>query len=251
MSSALTGLTNYGKGRTLGHEGYGIVDEAGEGLKQHKKGDRVLISAISSCAACSYCRKGMNSHCLKGGWLLGHTVDGTQAEYVRIPLADSSLHPAPEKVNEKALVMLSDILPTGYECGVLNGKVSPGCSIAIVGAGPVGLASLLCSKLYTPAKIIVIDKDQGRLDVAKKLGATDVLIANCSEQEMMKRVMDLTDGLGTDVVMEAVGYPETLELAQELVAPGGVIANIGVHGKDCQLKIVKLWGRNICELHGV
>lgn len=188
----------------------------------------------------------MYSHCAKGGWVLGHTSDGTQAEYVRIPLADSSLHPVPEGVDEKALVMFSDILPTGFECGVQNGAVAPGKSLVIIGAGPVGLAALMTSKLYTPAMIIVIDRDVGRLGVAKKIGAQETVEAG-NDEAVVKKVMDLTGSVGADTVIEAVGVPPTLELAQDLVAPGGNIANIGVHGEGCRLKIDKLWGHNISE----
>jgi hypothetical protein len=185
----------------------------------------------------------MPSHCLKGGWILGHTVDGTQAEYVRIPLADSGLHHVPEGVNEKHLVMLSDILPTGLECGVQNGRVQPGQSVAVVGVGPVGLAAVMGSKLYSPSLIIAIDKDANRLKAAKKLGADHTV--NPAEANPLDAVMGLTDNTGADTVIEAVGVPETLEMAQDLVAPGGTIANIGVHGKSCTLKIEKLWGHNI------
>jgi len=230
-------------GTILGHEGFGVVHEPGPGVSRFKKGDRVLINCISSCATCNYCRRGMYSHCIKGGWILGHTVDGTQAEYVRIPLADSGLHLAPEGVDEKSLVMLSDILPTGLECGVLNGKVQPGSSVAIVGAGPVGLAALMTAKLYSPSLVIVIDRDPNRLRVAQKLGADHVVHGGESSPE--EAVMGLTDNTGCDTVIEAVGIAETLELAQDLVAPGGTIANVGVHGKSCTLKIEKLWGHNI------
>lgn len=185
----------------------------------------------------------MYSHCVKGGWVLGHTVNGTQAEYVRIPLADSGLHHVPEGVDNKHLVMLSDIMPTGHECGALNGQVKPGNSVAIVGTGPVGLAALMTSKLYSPSLIIAIDRDPYRLEVAKKLGADHVVDTTKASAE--EAVMGLTGGVGCDTVMEAVGVPETLELAQDLVAPGGVIANIGVHGKSCTLKIEKLWVHNI------
>jgi len=230
-------------GRILGHEGVGIVHETGPGVGRFKKGDRVLINCISSCATCPYCRRGMYSHCVKGGWILGNTIDGTQAEYVRIPLADSGLHQVPEGVDEKSLVMLSDILPTGLECGVLNGKVQPGGTVAVVGAGPVGLAALMTSQLYSPSLIIAIDKDPNRLEVAKKLGAHHVI--NSGEVDAEEAVMALTDKVGCDTVIEAVGIAPTLEMAQDLVAPGGTIANVGVHGKSCSLKIEKLWSQNI------
>lgn len=248
-------------GRILGHEGtcplkapklldarliytgVGVVHEPGQAVSSFKKGDRVLINCISSCATCNYCRRAMYSHCVKGGWILGNTIDGTQAEYVRIPLADSGLHHAPEGVDEKALVMLSDIFPTGLECGVLNGNVQPGSTVAIIGAGPVGLAALLTSKLYSPSLIVVIDKDPSRLKVAKKFGADYTI--NSGETSPEEAVMKLTDNTGCDAVIEAVGIAPTLELAQDLVAPGGTIANVGVHGKSCSLKIEKLWSANI------
>ncbi len=185
----------------------------------------------------------MPSHCVNAGWVLGHLVDGTQAEYIRIPYADSGLHHVPEGVNEKHLVMFSDILPTGLECGVLNGRVQPGSTVAIVGAGPVGLAALMASKLYSPSLIIAIDKDENRLQVAKKLGAHHTI--NPDKTDPVKALMDLTDNTGADTVMEACGIPATLEMAQDLVAVGGTIANIGVHGKSCQFKIEKLWVMNL------
>lgn len=220
-----------------------MVHEPGSAVSRFKKGDHVLINCISSCASCKYCRKGCYSHCVKGGWILGHTVDGTQAEYVRIPLADSGLHHVPEGVDEKSLVMLSDILPTGLECGVLNGKVQPGSTVAIIGVGPVGLAALITAKLYSPSLIIAIDRDPNRLKVAKKLGADHTV--NISEASAEEVVMRLTDQTGCDTVIEAVGFPQTLELAQDLLAPTAVLANVGVHGKSCKLKIEKLWGHNI------
>lgn len=231
------------EGITIGHEGVGVIEEAGSGVRAFKAGDKVLISCISSCATCRMCRRGMYSHCEKGGgWILGHLVDGTQAEYVRIPLADSSLHMVPDGVNEKALVMLSDIGPTGYEVGVLAGQVKPGSSVAIVGSGPVGLSALLTAKLLSPSILIVIDKDPGRLDAAKKMGADYVIQA---DEDVKKTVMDLTHGQGCDTVIEAVGIPATFELCQDLVAFGGNLANIGVHGAPTTLHIEKLWGYNI------
>ncbi|KIY01287.1 uncharacterized protein Z520_02839 [Fonsecaea multimorphosa CBS 102226] len=230
-------------GRILGHEGVGIVEEPGPGVSRFKKGDHVLINCISSCATCNYCRRGMPSHCVSAGWILGNTIDGTQAEYVRIPYADSGLHHVPKGIDEKALVMLSDIFPTGLECGVQNGKVQPGSTVAIVGAGPVGLAALITSRLYSPSLIIMIDRDPHRLKVAKSFGAHYTV--NSAAASPLETVMKLTDNIGCDTVMEAVGVPETLEMAQDLVAPGGTIANVGVHGTSCQLKIEKLWVHNI------
>ncbi|MEO8404758.1 MAG: zinc-dependent alcohol dehydrogenase family protein [Chitinophagaceae bacterium] len=230
-------------GRILGHEGVGIIEQVGVAVTNFKPGDHVLISCITSCGKCEYCRKGMYSHCEKGGWILGHLIDGTQAEYVRIPYADTSLYHIPADADEEALVMLSDILPTGFECGVLNGQVKPGDTVAIVGSGPIGLAALLTAQFYSPSLIIMIDPDDNRLQVAKKFGATHLI--NNKKQNVIDIVKKLTDGKGADTVMEAVGIPETFELCQMLVAPGGRIANIGVHGKPASLHLEALWGHNI------
>jgi alcohol dehydrogenase len=230
-------------GRILGHEGVGIVEETGSAVSSFNKGDHVLISCISSCGKCGYCKKSMYSHCENGGWILGHLIDGTQAEYVRIPYADNSLYLVPEGMDEEALVMLSDILPTGFECGVLKSQVSPGDTIAIVGAGPVGLAALLTAQFYTPAEIIVIDKDDNRLAVAKKFGATKTI--NSANENAVDKIMSLTGKKGVDCAIEAVGVPATFELCESIIAPGGHIANIGVHGKKVDLHLETLWSQNI------
>lgn len=230
-------------GRIIGHEGVGIIDQVGSGVTNFKNGDHVIISCITSCGKCEYCKKGMYSHCTDGGWILGNTIDGTQAEYVRIPHADNSLYPIPAGADEEALVMLSDILPTGYECGVLNGQVKPGDVVAIVGAGPVGLAALLTAQFYSPAEIIMIDQDDNRLEVAKKFGATKTV--NSATVNGVETVMVLTDGKGVDVAIEAVGIPATFDICQSIIAPGGHIANIGVHGKSVTLHLETLWSQNV------
>lgn len=230
-------------GRILGHEGIGIVEEAGAAVTAFKAGDRVLISCISADGTCDYCRRGMFSHCKNGGWILGNTIDGCQAEYVRTPHANTSLYHLPEGVDEDALVMLSDILPTGFECGVLNGKVEPGATVAIVGSGPIGLAALLTAQFYSPAQIIMIDLDDNRLAVSRKFGATATI--NSGDGDVPAKVKALTGGLGVDTAIEAVGVPATFELCEAIVAPGGVIANIGVHGKKVDLHLETLWSANI------
>lgn len=231
------------EGRILGHEGIGIIEETGAGVTRFQQGDRVLISCITACGKCEYCRRGMCSHCEQGGWILGNTIDGTQAEYVRIPCADTSLHHIPENADEEAMVMLSDILPTGYECGVLNGCVKPGDIVAIIGAGPIGLAALLTARFYSPADIIMIDRDDHRLDVAKKLGATKLI--NNSDGKALLKIMAMTFGRGVDVAIEAVGMPATFEICQAIIAPGGHIANVGVHGESVPLHLETLWSQNI------
>lgn len=231
------------EGRILGHEGIGIIDEVGTAVTTFQKGDRVLISCISSCGKCTFCRKGMYSHCEQGGWILGHLIDGTQAEYVRIPFADTSLYHIPERANEDAIVMLSDILPTGFECGVLNGDVKPGDAVVIVGAGPVGLAALLTAQFYTPALLIVVDVDDNRLEVAMALGATHTI--NSQREDVIHEVMILTEKSGADVAIEAVGIPATFDLCAAVVAAGGHIANVGVHGKPVELHLETLWSKNI------
>jgi alcohol dehydrogenase len=230
-------------GRILGHEGVGTVDSVGAGVTTFRSGDRVLISCISSCGKCDYCRRGMYSHCTTGGWILGNEIDGTQAEYVRTPHADTSLYPIPDGADEEALVMLSDILPTGFECGVLNGKVAPGSTVAIVGSGPIGLAALLTAQFYSPAQIIMIDLDDNRLGLARQFGATHTI--NSGDGKAAETVKTLTGGRGVDTAIEAVGIPATFLLCQDLVGPGGIIANVGVHGVKVDLHLERLWSQNV------
>ena len=230
-------------GRILGHEGVGVVEEAGAGVTGVRKGDKVLISCITSCGTCDFCKKGMYSHCRRGGWILGNTIDGTQAEYVRIPHADNSLYPLAADADEEAMVMLSDILPTGFECGVLNGQVKPGDTVAIAGAGPIGLAALLTAQFYAPAEIVMIDLDENRLRVARSLGGTQTV--NSSDGQAVQKVMDLTAGAGVDVAIEAVGIPATFDICQAILAPGGRLANVGVHGKPVELHLERLWAHNV------
>nr|MBC7612876.1 zinc-dependent alcohol dehydrogenase family protein [Pseudopedobacter sp.] len=230
-------------GRIIGHEGVGIVEETGPSVSNFKKGDHVIISCITSCGKCEYCKKAMYSHCVDGGWILGNLIDGTQAEYVRIPYADNSLYPIPAGADEEALVMLSDILPTGYECGVLNGQVKPGDVLAIVGAGPIGMAALFTAKFYSPSEIIMIDMDDNRLALAKTFGATHTI--NTSKSNAVDEVMKLTDKKGVDVAIEAVGVPATFELCEKIIGAGGHLANIGVHGKSVTLHLEELWSKNI------
>lgn len=230
-------------GRILGHEGIGVVEEVGAGVSEFHVGDKVIISCVTACLKCDFCKRGMYSHCRRGGWILGNTIDGTQAEYVRIPQADGSLYTFPADASEEAMVMLSDILPTGFECGVLNGQVKPGDSVAIVGAGPVGLAVLLTAQFYSPATIFMIDLDDKRLEVARKFGANTLI--NSADGLAARHVMEMTNGAGVDVAIEAVGVPATFDICQDIVAAGGHIANVGVHGKAVELHLEKLWDRNI------
>ena len=231
------------KGRTLGHEGVGVVEEVGSAVRNFKQGDHVLISCVTSCGSCANCKRQLYSHCADGGWILGHLIDGTQAQQVRIPHADNSLYPIPAGADEEALVMLSDILPTGFEIGVLSGKVKPGDSVVIVGAGPVGLAALLTAQFYSPATLIVVDADPNRLEVAKRFGATHTIDINV--ENAVDRIFALTDGVGVDVAIEAVGIPASFDTCQQVIAPGGHIANVGVHGKSVELHLEKLWIQNI------
>ena len=230
-------------GRILGHEGVGIVEHVGAAVTSFKPGDHVLISCITSCGKCDYCRRGMYSHCRTGGWILGNRIDGTQAEFVRIPHAETSLYPIPSGADEEALVMLSDILPTGFECGVLNGKVQPGSTVAIVGSGPIGLAALLTAQFYSPAQIVMVDRDANRLEVARRFGATACI--DIGHADPVAEIMKLTDQTGVDCAIEAVGVPATFELCEAIVAPGGTIANVGVHGVKADLHLEQLWDRNI------
>ena len=237
-------------GRILGHEAVGTVESVGAGVKNVAVGDRVLVSCVSACGRCRYCRESTYGQCLNGGgWILGYKIDGTQAEYVRVPFADNSTYPIPAGVSDEQILMLADILPTGYEVGVLNGGVQPGDVVAIVGAGPIGLSAIMGSRLYSPAHVIAIDLADSRLEAAKAFGA-DITINN-GREDALAIVQELTGGLGADVAIEAVGVPPTFELATRLVRPGGHIANIGVHGKPVTLHLEDLWTRNVTITTGL
>jgi alcohol dehydrogenase len=237
-------------GRILGHEAVGTVTEVGTGVKNVRPGDRVLVSCISACGRCRYCRSGMYGQCRGGGgWILGHLINGTQAEYVRVPFADNSTYPVPAGVSDEEILMLADILPTGYEVGVLNGAVRPGDTVAIVGSGPIGLAAMLGARLHAPSHVVAIDLAASRLEAAKQFGA-DVTVNNQVE-DAVSRVMELTEGLGADVAIEAVGVPDTFELCTRLVRPGGHVANVGVHGKPATLHLEDLWIKNVTITTGL
>ena len=237
-------------GRSLGHEAVGTVVAAGSAVREVEEGERVLVSCISSCGRCAYCKRGLYSQCLNGGgWILGHLVDGTQAEYARIPFADNGLYKVPEGLSDEQVLFLSDILPTGFEIGVLNGALKPGDTVAVVGAGPVGLAAIMTSRLYGPGRVIAIDPDTSRLERARQFGA-DMTIDNSSE-DAVEKVKEVTDGLGADVAIEAVGLPETFELCTELACPGGRIANVGVHGKPATLHLETLWIKSVTITTGL
>ena len=237
-------------GRILGHEAVGTVEAVGSGVKTVKAGDRVLVSCISACGSCRYCRDGHAGQCLGGGgWILGYKIDGTQAEFVRVPFADTSTYPVPDGVSDEEFLMLADILPTGYEVGVLNGGVRPGDVVAVVGSGPIGLSAIMGARLYSPSHVVAIDLADARLEAAKRFGA-DVTVNN-SGQDPVDVVHLLTDGLGADVTIEAVGVPATFELAVKLSRPGGRIANIGVHGEPVTLHLEEQWIRNITITTGL
>jgi alcohol dehydrogenase len=237
-------------GRILGHEAVGTVEQVGPGVKTVAPGDRVLVSCISACGRCRYCREGRFGQCVGGGgWILGYMVDGTQAELVRVPFADTSTYRIPEGVSDEEILMLADILPTGYEVGVLNGKVGPGDTVAVVGTGPVGLSAITGAKMYSPAHVVAIDLADARLEAAKRFGAD--LTVNNGREDAVAYVKGLTDGFGADVAIEAVGVPDSFELCTQLVRPGGHVANIGVHGKPATLHLESLWIRDITVTTGL
>jgi alcohol dehydrogenase len=242
-------------GRILGHEAVGTITEIGSAVTKLAVGDRVIVSCISACGACAYCHQQLPAHCLDDegtsgiGWILGHLIDGTQAEFVRVPLAEGSLHKLPPGVSDEAAIMLSDILPTGFEIGVRNGRVSPGDVVAVVGAGPIGLAAIMTSALYGPSRVIAIDLDDNRLEQAHGFGATDSV--NSGEPGWKQQVLDMTDGLGVDVAIEAVGVPETFVMCTELIRPGGRVANVGVHGRSAELALQDLWIKDVSITTGL
>jgi alcohol dehydrogenase len=237
-------------GTVLGHEAVGTVQEIGRSVSTVAIGDRVLMSCVSACGRCRFCKERRYGQCLGGGgWIFGHTIDGLQAEYARVPFADTSVYKVPDELGDEQVLFLADILPTAYEVGVLNGMVSPGDVVAIVGAGPIGLAAILTATLYTPGRIVAVDLDDGRLASAVAFGADTVI--NNGREDAVARVMELTDGLGADVAFEAVGVPDTFELAIDLIRPGGRVANIGVHGGPVTLHLEKLWIRDVTITTGL
>lgn len=238
------------EGTVLGHEGIGIVESVGSGVKNFKVGDKVIISCVTACGTCDNCKKALYAHCADGGWILGHLINGTQSEYVHIPHADNSLYHIPQGISDDAAVMISDILPTGLEIGVLNGQVKPGDTVVIVGAGPIGMSVLLTAQFYSPAQIIMVDLDDNRLEESKRFGATHTI--NSSDAEAtIKEIFELTNGRGVDVAVEAVGFPATFDLCQKILAPGGHLANVGVHGKSVDLQLQDLWIRNVTITTGL
>ncbi|MFM2485970.1 zinc-dependent alcohol dehydrogenase family protein [Celerinatantimonas yamalensis] len=236
-------------GRILGHEGIGIIESVGDSVSHFKPGDKVIISCITSCGSCRYCKRALPAHCEDGGWILGHLIDGTQAEYVRIPHADNSLYLIPDGVDDESALMLSDILPTGFEIGVLNGQVKPGDSVAFVGAGPVGMAAMMTSQFYSPAQIIMIDVDDNRLEVAKRFGASHTI--NPLREDVNQVIGQLTHGDGVDVAVECVGVSKTFDICQQIVSKGGHLANVGVHGQSVDLQLQDLWIKNVTITTGL
>ena len=237
-------------GTILGHEAVGTVVETGSAVSMIVPGDRVLVSCITSCGRCRFCKEGHYGLCTGGGgWIFGHLIDGLQAELARVPFADTSVYKVPAGLSDEQVLFLADILPTAYEVGVLNGRVEPGDTVAIVGAGPIGLAAIMTARLYTPGRIVAIDLADARLGKALEFGA-DVAVNNGSD-DAVARVMELTGGLGADVAIEAVGVPDTFELCTELIRPGGRVANVGVHGRCATLHLEKLWSRDVLITTGL
>jgi alcohol dehydrogenase len=237
-------------GTILGHEAVGTVVETGAGVGTLEVGDRVLVSCITSCGRCRFCKERRYGLCTGGGgWIFGHLIDGLQAEYARVPFADTSVYKVPESLSDEQVLFLADILPTAYEVGVLAGRVEPGDTVAVVGAGPIGLAAMLTAQLYSPAHTVAIDLDDSRLAKARDFGA-DVTIDN-GNGSAVETVMSLTGGLGADVAIEAVGIPSTFELCTELIRPGGRVANVGVHGHSATLHLETLWIRDVTITTGL
>ncbi|MET9392951.1 zinc-dependent alcohol dehydrogenase family protein [Streptomyces sp. NPDC006624] len=236
-------------GTVLGHEAVGEIVETGSDVRTVRPGDRVLVSCITACGRCRFCRQAAYGQCQGGGgWILGHLIDGTQAEYVRVPYADLSVHPLPGTLTSQDAVLFADIFPTAYEVGVINGAVAPGDTVAVVGAGPIGLAAILTAKLYSPERIIAVDLAESRLEAARRLGADAVVPAGEGPEQL---VSDLTGGLGADVVIEAVGVPESFEMCTRMVRPGGRVANVGVHGEPATLHLEELWIKNVTITTGL
>ncbi|PID85593.1 MAG: alcohol dehydrogenase [Chloroflexi bacterium] len=243
------GVKSVEAGRIIGHEGVGVVEAVGAGVRHFKPGDAVIIACITSCGTCENCRRGIPSNCVDGGWILGNTIDGCQAEYVRVPFADNGLYKIPERMCEEVALMLSDIVPTGLEVGVMNGEVQFGDVVAVVGAGPVGLAAVLAVQFFSPAEVIVVDLDEHRLNLAKQIGATVTI--NNQDGDAVEQILELTNGRGVDVAIEAAGHPLTCKVVQSIIGIGGRIANIGVYSQSAELHKESLWIKNVTIRMGV
>jgi alcohol dehydrogenase len=243
------GVETVDAGRIIGHEGVGVVESVGSGVRNFKPGDAVIVSCVTACGSCENCRRGLPSSCDDGGWVLGNTIDGCQAEYVRVPFADNGLYKIPDAISEEVALMLSDIVPTGLEVGVMNGDVQFGDVVAVVGAGPVGLAAVLAVQFFSPAEVIVVDLDEHRLDLAKQIGATVTI--NNKNNDAVAQILELTNGRGVDVAIEAAGHPLTCKVVQSIVGVGGRIANIGVYSQSAELHKESLWVKNITIRMGV
>ncbi|MEY4476401.1 MAG: hypothetical protein RL248_2168 [Pseudomonadota bacterium] len=238
------------EGRILGHEGIGVIEKVGEAVKNFKKGDEVIISCVSRCGTCENCQKQLYAHCMNdGGWIMGYMIDGTQAEYVRTPFADTSLYLLPQNLNKDVAVMLSDALPTAHEIGIQNGDIKPGDTVAIIGAGPVGMSCVLTAQLYSPSQIIVVDVDDNRLSLAREIGAMHTI--NSAQENAIKKIFELTNGRGVDCAIEAVGIEQTWDVCQNIVKEGGHLANVGVHGKPVSFSLDKLWIKNLTITTGL
>ena len=232
-------------GTILGHEFVGRVVETGSAVKKIKPGDRVSVNVETFCGECFFCKRGFVNNCTDpdGGWALGCRIDGGQAEYVRIPFADNGLTVIPDHVSDEQALFNGDILSTGYWAAKI-GELNPADTVAVIGAGPTGLCTMMCARLYTPARIIAIDTDEYRLNLAKEKGLADItLIPGRDDPE--KVIKELTDGRGADTVFEVAGGADTFQTAWKIARPNAVVVVVAMYEEAQELPLPDMYGKNL------
>lgn len=243
------GMPEVEPGRIIGHEFCGIVEEVGSSVNKFKKGDKVAVSCVTQCMDCYYCRRGMYSQCTTGSWIYGYMIDGCQADYVRVPYADSGMYIIPDSLTDEDVLFVGDILSTGY-FGAENGNIQPGDTVAVFGSGPVGMCAMATARLWGPARIVAVDIDDSRLEFAKKNGWADYGL-NPQKVDVVQALKDMTGGRGADVTIEANGFEPTFKGAIDGVRAGGTVSLIGVFEKPQVVEMNKLWIKNIAIKMGL
>lgn len=229
----------------LGHEFVGVVEEAGPGVARFKPGDRVAVNCETFCGECFFCERGWVNNCEQGGWELGCRIDGCQAELVRVPLADNALTAIPDSVSDEDALFLGDILATGW-WGARIAEIEEGSSVTVIGAGPVGLATMMCARLARPGRIIAIECDLHRAELAEQLGlADDVIDGNLPLDDIERAVRAMTEGRGADAVVEAAGAASTFEMAWRIARPNAVVVISAMYEQDQVLPLPRMYGKNL------
>lgn len=227
----------------LGHEFVGEIVEVGRKVKNFFVGDRVSVNVETFCGECFFCKQGYVNNCIHGGWELGCRIDGGQAEYARIPMADQGLTKIPDDVSDEEALFNGDILATGYWAASI-GEIKPADTVVVLGAGPTGLCTLMSIKLYSPATVIVVDTSTDRLNLAKEQGLADVCL-NPLEVDIEEEILKLTQGRGADRVFEVAGGENTFQLAWKVARPNAIVILVALYEKEQTLPLHQMYGKNL------